>query len=75
MCIRDSHDARIQLTDDVGILMSYPNFGTVSKAQTWKEGKETEQLFEMIADCMYQYGKVKKFMIVWTIHLKIKGNS
>ena len=50
----ENHDARIQLTDDVGILMSYPNFATVSKAQSWKEGKETEHLFEMIADCMYQ---------------------
>ena len=50
----DDHDARIQLTDNIGVLMSYPNFSTVSKAQKVVEGKETEQLFEMIADCMFQ---------------------
>ena len=52
----ENHDARIQLTEDpnIGILMSYPNFVSVSKAQDTEEGKETEQLFRMIADCMYQ---------------------
>lgn len=50
----DSHDARIQLTDDIGVLMMYPNFGTVSKQQSMKEGKETEQLFDMIGSCMFQ---------------------
>jgi hypothetical protein len=50
----DDHDARIQLTDNIGILMMYPNFSTVTKAQKMEEGKETEQLFEMIADCMFQ---------------------
>ena len=50
----DDHDARIQLTDNIGVLMQYPNFSTVSKAQEMEEGKETEQLFEMIADCMFQ---------------------
>ena len=50
----DTHDARIQLTDDIGILMMYPNFATVTKIQDMDEGKETEQLFGMIANCMYQ---------------------
>jgi hypothetical protein len=50
----DDHDARIQLTDNIGILMQYPNFSTVTKAQNMEEGKETEQLFEMIASCMFQ---------------------
>ena len=26
----DKHDARIKLTDDIGVLMMYPNFGTVT---------------------------------------------
>jgi ribosome-associated toxin RatA of RatAB toxin-antitoxin module len=34
--------------------MQYPNFSTVTKAQNMEEGKETEQLFEMIASCMFQ---------------------
>ena len=50
----DDHDARIELTDNIGVLMSYPNFTTITKVQKMEEGKETEQLFRMIADCMYQ---------------------
>jgi len=50
----DKHDARIQLTDDIGILLSYPNFASLTKSQDVKQGKETEALFEMITDCMYQ---------------------
>jgi len=51
----DKHDARIQLTDDIGILMSYPHLGSVSKVETSNEGEgQMESLFEMIYDCMYQ---------------------
>ena len=53
----DKHDARIQLTEDpnIGVLMMYPNFGTVTKqSQETPKGKETEKLFDMISDCMYQ---------------------
>ena len=50
----DDHDARIQLTDNIGVLMQYPNFATITKVQKMEEGKETEQLFEMIASCMFQ---------------------
>ena len=50
----DNHDARIQLTDDIGVLMKYPNFETVTKQQNIKEGQETEQLFNMISECIYQ---------------------
>ena len=50
----DDHDARIQLTDNIGVLMQYPNFATITKVQKMEEGKETEQLFEMIAGCMFQ---------------------
>ena len=50
----DDHDARIELTDNIGVLMSYPNFTTITKVQKMEDGKETEQLFEMISDCIYQ---------------------
>ena len=52
----DKHDARIQLTEkpNIGVLMSYPNFATVSNQSIVEEGKETEELFNMIAGCMYQ---------------------
>ena len=49
------HDARIELTDDIGVLMMYPNFGTVSNQNIeTPKGQETEKLFDMISDCMYQ---------------------
>ena len=43
----DKHDARIQLTENpnIGVLMSYPNFATVSNQADVKKGKETEELF------------------------------
>ena len=52
----DNHDARIQLTENpnIGVLMSYPNFATIANQSNTEEGKETEALFEMIAECMYQ---------------------
>ena len=51
----DSHDARIELTDDIGVLMQYPNFGTVTNQSIeTPKGQETEKLFDMISDCMYQ---------------------
>ena len=48
------HDARIKLTDDIGVLMAYPNFSTLTQQKEVKKGQETEQLFNMIAGCMYQ---------------------
>ena len=51
----ENHDARIELTDDIGVLMQYPNFGTVSNQNIeTPKGQETEKLFDMISDCMYQ---------------------
>ena len=53
----DKHDARIQLTEkpNIGVLMSYPNFATITNQSIETEkGKETEKLFDMISDCMYQ---------------------
>ena len=52
----DEHDPRIQLTDDIGLLMAYPTMETVGDSQkiVGKEGKETAGIFEIITDCMYQ---------------------
>ena len=51
----DSHDARIELTDDIGVLMQYPNFETVTNQSIeTPKGQETEKLFDMISDCMCQ---------------------
>ena len=52
----EEHDARIQLTDDIGLLMAYPSFGTIGYATTVdKDNKSNAKaLFEMISNCMYQ---------------------
>ena len=52
----EDHDARIQLTDDIGLLMAYPSMGTMigmqGKDASGKEG--VDALFDMICNCMYQ---------------------
>ncbi len=50
----ENHDARIQLTDNIGILMSYPSMATVGIAAQMAKGKATDSLFETIANCLYQ---------------------
>ena len=52
----DKHDARIQLTDDIGLLMAYPSFGTVGYTTTVDKdnASNAKALFEMISNCMYQ---------------------
>ena len=52
----EKHDARIQLTDDIGLLMSYPSFGTVGYTTTIDKDNESnaKALFEMISNCMFQ---------------------
>ena len=49
----EKHDARIQLTDDIGLLMSYPTIGTVGYSSN-PEASNAKILFEMISNCMYQ---------------------
>ena len=51
--MNDDHNPRIQLSDDIGILMSYPNLSTIITANT-KEENAYESMFKMIQDCMYQ---------------------
>ena len=50
----EDHDARIQLTDDIGLLMAYPSMGTMigmqGKDVSGKEG--VDALFDMICNCM-----------------------
>ena len=53
----DTHDARIQLSEDpnIGLLMSYPTIDTVSGGAPKKEGANNAKvLFDMISNCMYQ---------------------
>ena len=51
----EKHDARIQLTDDIGVLMAYPSMGTVGVlTNVVEEGKQTANLFETVANCLYQ---------------------
>ena len=52
----EKHDARIQLTDDIGLLMCYPTLGTVGYATSAKDDSESnaKALLEMIGNCMYQ---------------------
>ena len=52
----EGHDPKIQLTDDIGLMMAYPHFGTVNAMQMYnaKEGSQIEQMFQMISECIYQ---------------------
>ena len=52
----EKHDAKIQLTDDIGIVMSYPNLASIllKKKVQDKEESASEQMFGMIQDCMLQ---------------------
>jgi len=52
----ETHDPRIQLNDNVGILMAYPTIGTIgfSTEKPKKKGDNAKALFEMITNCLYQ---------------------
>ena len=54
----EGHNARIQLTDDIGLLMSYPNLASVINTQKNKDGDDVNSgfnaMFSMIQECMYQ---------------------
>ena len=51
----EKHDARIQLTDTIGVLMAYPSMGTVGALTNISgEGNQTANLFETVANCLYQ---------------------
>ena len=50
----EKHDARIQLTENIGILMSYPTMDLVEQYAVTGTPEPTQQLFKMIAECIYQ---------------------
>ena len=50
----ETHDPRIKLTDDIGLLMSYPHLGNLATIQVNDATKQLDNLFQMIYDCMYQ---------------------
>ena len=52
----EKHDARIQLTDNIGLLMSYPSLDIVQEhaVDAGTGDQATASLFNMIIECMYQ---------------------
>ena len=51
----EKHNPRIQLTDDIGLLMSYPNLADVlSMSKTEEDDNTVEKMFGMMQKCMYQ---------------------
>jgi hypothetical protein len=50
----ETHDARIQLTENIGVLMSYPTMDLVEEHAVAGTPEPTEQLFKMVAECIYQ---------------------
>jgi len=49
----EGHDPRIQITEDIGLLMTYPTMGSVSNMNK-KDRSDADALFDMICGCMYQ---------------------
>ena len=50
----DEHDPRIQLTDDIGLLMAYPTMETVELYAVTGTENPTQQLFKLISECIFQ---------------------
>ena len=53
----ENHSSRIQLTDDIGIMLSYPNLASVMNVGQVignKEKSEFDTMFSMVSDCIYQ---------------------
>ncbi len=50
----EAHDARIPLTDNIGVLMSYPTMDTVEQYAVTGTENPTQQLFKLISECIYQ---------------------
>ena len=47
-----SHDPKIQLTDNVGIIMKYPDIELMAKYGNEFTGEKTEEAFELIIKCV-----------------------
>ncbi len=53
--IDEKHSPKIQLTDDIGLLMSYPNLADVLTMSTAEDdGNTVDKMFAMMQKCMYQ---------------------
>ena len=52
----EKHNTKIELTDNIGIVMSYPNLASIllKKKVQDKEESAADQMFSMIQDCMNQ---------------------
>ena len=52
----EKHSPRIQLTDDIGLLMQYPNLASILAMGVEDEaaGATIDKMFRMMQDCMYQ---------------------
>ena len=51
----EKHNPRIELTDNIGVLMTYPNLASVlSMKKELEEESNVNNMFQMIQDCMYQ---------------------
>ena len=53
--ISDEHNSKIPLTDDIGIVMSYPNLASILLTSTGEEEQNaSDKMFQMMQDCMLQ---------------------
>ena len=52
----EKHSPRIQLTDDIGLLMQYPNLASILAMGVEEESSKStiDKMFRMMQDCMYQ---------------------
>ena len=50
----EKHSPRIQLTDDIGLLMQYPNLASILAMGVEEEKTTIDKMFGMMQDCMYQ---------------------
>ena len=51
----EKHSPRIQLTDDIGLLMQYPNLASIlAMGVEDAAGATIDKMFRMMQDCMYQ---------------------
>ena len=52
----EKHNTKIELTDDIGVVMAYPNLASIllKKKVQDKEESAADQMFSMIQDCMNQ---------------------
>ena len=52
----EKHNTKIELTDNIGIVMSYPNLASILLKKKVQDNEESaaDQMFSMIQDCMNQ---------------------